>query len=95
MALALDVMRKWNRTTLVVQGAGRDDLTRYNKLRPLAAETAREREVFWLDGHALGMDRGEVGVLEERDEVCLRGLLEGHYSGRLEAEIRLCAVVSH
>ena len=29
------------------------------------------------DGHSLGVDGAEVGVLEDGDEVALRGLLEG------------------
>ena len=60
-----------------------------DKLRPLATETAGEGEVFWLDGDALGMDCREVGVLEERDEVRLRRLLERHDRRGLETEIRL------
>ena len=39
------------------------------------------------------MDGSEVGVLEEGDKVRLRGLLEGHDSRRLEAEVGL--VVYH
>ena len=37
----------------------------------------------------LGVDSSQVGVLEERDEVRLSGLLEGHDGRRLEAKIRL------
>ena len=35
------------------------------------------------------MDGGEVGVLEQRDEVGLRGFLESQNSRRLEAEVGL------
>lgn len=35
------------------------------------------------------MDGAEVGVLEERDEVSLNGLLESADGGGLEAEVRL------
>ena len=35
------------------------------------------------------MDGAEIGVLKERDEVGLDGLLESTDSGRLEAEVRL------
>ena len=35
------------------------------------------------------MDRAQVGVLEEANEVRLRGLLEGDDRRRLEAEVRL------
>ena len=41
-------------------------------------------------GDTLGGDGSQVGVLEERDEVRLSSLLEGHDGGRLEAQIRLC-----
>ena len=46
-------------------------------------------EILGLDGDTLGMDGGEVGVLEERDEVSLSRLLERHDGRGLEAEIRL------
>jgi hypothetical protein len=64
------------------------------RLSTLATETAGKREVLRLDGNTLGVDGSQVGVLEERDEVRLSGLLERHNSGRLEAEIRLRGRVS-
>lgn len=42
-----------------------------------------------LDGDTLGVDGSQVGVLEERDEVGLGGLLERHDGRRLEAEVGL------
>ena len=57
--------------------------------RALATEAAGEGQVLGLDGDALGVDGGQVGVLEERDEVCLRRLLEGEDGRRLEAEVGL------
>lgn len=44
---------------------------------------------YALDGDTLSVDGAQVGVLEERDEVGLNGLLESADGGRLEAEIRL------
>ena len=35
------------------------------------------------------MERAEVGVLEQADQVGLRGLLEGAHGGRLEPEVGL------
>ena len=35
------------------------------------------------------MDGSQVGILEQRDEVSLSGLLKGHDGGGLEAQIRL------
>ena len=46
-------------------------------------------EILGLDGDSLGVDGGQVGVLEEGDEVSLGGLLEGHDGGRLESEVGL------
>ena len=40
----------------------------------------------------LGVDSGEVGVLEEGDEVGLGSFLKGHDSGGLETEIGLHGV---
>lgn len=56
---------------------------------PLTTEAASEGQILGLDGNTLGVDSGEVCVLEERDEVCLRRLLQGHDGGRLEPEVRL------
>ena len=39
--------------------------------------------------HTLGVDRGQVGVLEERHEVGLSGLLESHNGRGLKAQIGL------
>lgn len=41
------------------------------------------------DGDTLGVDSAQVGVLEERDEVGLNGLLESADGRRLEAKVRL------
>lgn len=49
----------------------------------------REVATYRLDGDALGVDRAQVGVLEERDEVRLDRLLESANGGGLEAEVRL------
>jgi len=41
------------------------------------------------NGDTLGMDGAKVGVLEERDEVGLHGLLESTNGRRLKAKVRL------
>ena len=46
-------------------------------------------DVLGHDGHSLGVDSAEVGVLEERDEVGLRGFLESDDGGSLESKIIL------
>jgi hypothetical protein len=57
--------------------------------RSLAADSAGELEVLGHDGHSLGVDGAEVGVLEQADKVGLGGLLEGEHGRRLEAEVVL------
>ena len=57
-------------------------------LETLSTDAARELDVLGHDGHALGMNRAEVGVLEERHKVRLRRLLQRHDGVRLEAEVR-------
>jgi hypothetical protein len=42
-----------------------------------------------LDGDTLGVDGAKVGVLEERDEVSLNGLLKSTDGRRLEAKVGL------
>lgn len=58
-------------------------------LRPLATETTGELQVLGLDGDALGVDGGQVGVLEEGDEVGLGRLLEREDGGGLESQVGL------
>ena len=53
----------------------------------LAADAACELDVPWHDGDALRVDCAQVCVLEEADEVCFRGLLEGEEGGGLEAKV--------
>ena len=60
-----------------------------HRLRTLASKTAGELDVFALDGDTLGVDGAEVGIFEERDEVCLDGLLKCTDGRALEAEIAL------
>ena len=58
-------------------------------LSTLATDTAGKLDVLGHDGHTLGVDGAQVGVLEQTDEVSLAGLLEGHDSGRLEPKVGL------
>jgi histone H3 len=58
-------------------------------LRALATETAGQLDILGLDSDTLGVDGAQVGVLEEGDEVCLNGLLEGADGRGLEAEVGL------
>jgi len=58
-------------------------------LRTLATETAGKLDILGLDSDTLGVDSAKVGVLEQRDKVCLNGLLESTDGRRLESKIRL------
>jgi hypothetical protein len=58
-------------------------------LGALPADAAGELDVAGHDGDALGVDGAQVRVLEEADEVGLRGLLERQDGGALEAEVGL------
>ncbi|BAS96274.1 Os06g0160000, partial [Oryza sativa Japonica Group] len=55
----------------------------------LTADAAGELDVLGHDGDALGVDGAQVSVLEEPDEVRLRGLLQRGDGGALEAEVGL------
>ena len=58
----------------------------------LPADAASKLQVLRHDGHTLGVNRAEVGVLKEAGEVGLRGLLQGHDGVRLEAKTQLDVV---
>ncbi len=58
-------------------------------LSALSADAARQLDVFGHDGDSLGVDGAQVGVLKQTDQISLAGLLQGHDSGALEAQVRL------
>ena len=58
-------------------------------LSALTTEAASQVDILGLDGHTLGVDGSQVGVLKERDKVSLRGLLKCADGGGLETEIGL------
>ena len=59
------------------------------RLCTLTTDASGKLDVLGHDCDSLGVDGAQVGVLEESDQVCLGGLLEGHDGRRLEAEIGL------
>lgn len=59
------------------------------KLRTLSADTSCELDVLRHDCDALCVDRAQIRVLEQANEVRLRSLLKGYHSGGLEAKVRL------
>ena len=58
-------------------------------LSPLATDPAGQLDVLGHDGHTLGMDGTQVGVLKETDQVGLASLLQGHDGRALEAQVSL------
>ena len=58
-------------------------------LSTLATDAAGKLDVLGHDGDTLGVDGAQVGVLKETNQVSLRGLLKGHDSRGLEAEVSL------
>ncbi|KMS94234.1 hypothetical protein BVRB_023460 [Beta vulgaris subsp. vulgaris] len=62
----------------------------HNKgLGALASDASGQLNVFGHDSDAFGVNGAEVGVLEERNEVRLRGLLQRFHGRGLEAEVVL------
>ena len=58
-------------------------------LSAFATDAAGQLDVLGHDGHTLGVDCAQVGVLEKADQVGLGSLLESDNRGRLEAEVGL------
>jgi hypothetical protein len=60
-----------------------------HRLGTLATDTAGQLDVLGHDGHSLGVDGAQVGVLEETHQVGLAGLLQSHDGGALEPQVGL------
>ena len=58
-------------------------------LSALATDTAGQLDVLGHDGHPLGVDGAQVGVLEETHQVGLAGLLQSHDGRALEPQVGL------
>lgn len=56
-------------------------------LSALSADAAGQLDVLRHDGDTFGVDGAQVGVFEETDQVGFAGLLKGHDSRALEAQI--------
>ena len=59
------------------------------RLSALATDTSSELDVLGHDGHSLGVDSAQVGVLEESHQVGFAGFLQGHDGRALEAQVGL------
>ena len=64
-------------------------MTRGHTLSALTTDTPGQLDVFRHDCDTLSVDGAQVGVLEQTDKVSLAGLLEGHDSRALEAQVCL------
>ena len=60
-----------------------------NDLGSLSSDSTGQLDVLRHDGHTLGVDGAQVGVLEESDQVSLRGFLESHDGRGLESQVGL------
>jgi len=58
-------------------------------LGPLSSDPPGQLDILWHDGHTLGVDGAQVGVLKQTNQVGLASLLEGHDGGGLEPEVSL------
>lgn len=58
-------------------------------LSALSADAAGQLNVLGHDGHALGMDGAQVGVLKQTHQVCLSSLLQSSNGRGLKAQISL------
>jgi hypothetical protein len=60
-----------------------------NFLSSLSTDSAGQLDVLGHDGHTLGVDGAQVGVLEETNQVSLGSLLESHDGRGLEPQVSL------
>ena len=65
------------------------DIRYRGSLSSLSTDPPGQLDVLGHDGHTLGVDGAQVGVLKETNEVSLASLLEGHDSRGLEPEVSL------
>ena len=59
------------------------------RLGTFATDSSGQLDVLWHDGHTLGVDGAQVGVLEETNQVGLRCLLKRAHGLGLEPQVSL------
>lgn len=59
----------------------------FSSSRALSANAPGELHILRVDGHAFGVDRAEIGILEQAHEVSLCCLLQGQQGQGLESEL--------
>lgn len=58
-------------------------------LSTFSSDTTSQLDVLWHDGHSLGVDGAQVGVLKKSNQVGFAGFLQGHDSRALETQVSL------
>jgi len=56
-------------------------------LSTLSSNTTSQLNIFGHDGHSLGVDSAQVGILEQANQIRFCGLLQGQNGGRLESKV--------
>jgi hypothetical protein len=56
---------------------------------PLSSDASCQLDVLWHDGNTFGVNRAQVGVLEQANQVRLSGLLQRQDGSGLESQVRL------
>ena len=82
-------MTVWQEVVALKRALGWGRGYRTDCLGTLATDTAGQLDVLGHDGHPLGMDGAQVGVLEETHQVGLTGLLQSHDGRALEPQVGL------
>jgi histone H3 len=59
------------------------------KSEAVSPDSLGELEVLGHDGHSLGVDGAQVGILEEGDQIGFRSFLQGEHSLALESHFLL------
>jgi len=73
-----------------LRGVDRKDLYfKQGGSRPLATDSTRKLEILGRDGDTLGVDRAQIGVLEQSHEIGLARALQRHDGVRLEPQVGL------
>lgn len=53
------------------------------------ADTSRQLDIFWHDCDSLSMDRTQIGVLEQPNQIRFRSFLQGEQGVRLKSDVAL------
>ena len=71
-----------------ISSQGSQERNKSRWLRTLAANALSQFDVLGHDRHALGMDGAQICILQQSDNVCLRGFLQSTDCGRLKSKFR-------